>query len=125
MKDIIETVDKTHMVIEQNNRAVTDSNEKLEDTVTNFNVMLKSSEEVIEVTELLKSELEDIIQIKEQLLNAMRCVEEISQKSVSTTGEISAAIEEQVTGVESILENMEMVKKSINHLSVVLSNKKE
>lgn len=121
LKDIIETVDKTHAVIDQNNHAVIDSNEKLEDTVKNFNVMLQSSEEVIKVTELLKGELEEIIQIKEQLLSAMESVEDISQKSVSTTGEISAAIGEQVTGIENILSNMENVKKSIEHLSVVLN----
>ncbi len=125
LKDIIETVGKTHKVIDQNNKAVIDSNEKLEDTVKNFNIMLQSSEAVIKVTELLKNELEDIIQIKEQLLSAMECVQDISQKSVSTTEEISAAIEEQVTGVESILLNMEMVKNSINHLSVVLGENKE
>ena len=121
LKDIIETVDETHKVIERNSKAVVESNEKLEDTVKIFNVMLESSQEVIGVTELLKSELEDIVAIKEQLLNAMESVEDISQKSVSTTNEISSAIEEQVAGVESILTNMESVQGGMKHLSTILN----
>ena len=123
LKDIIETVDETHKVIERNSKAVVESNEKLEDTVKIFNVMLESSQEVIGVTELLKSELEDIVAIKEQLLNAMESVEDISQKSVSTTNEISSAIEEQVAGVESILTNMESVQGGMKHLSAILNGK--
>ncbi len=121
LKDIIVTVDDTHKVIERNSKAVIESNEKLEDTVKTFNIMLESSQQVIGVTELLKNELEDIVEIKEQLLNAMKRVEDISQKSVSTTTEISSAIEEQVAGVENILANMDGVQGSIKYLSAILN----
>ena len=121
LKDIIETVDGTHEVIERNSDVVTESNEKLEDTVKIFKTMLSSSEEVITVTNLLKQELDNIVTIKEQLLSAMQQVEEVSKKSVGATEEIGSAIEEQVAEVENILGNMDMVKNGMNCLAQVLN----
>lgn len=121
LKDIIETVDDTHKVIDRNSKVVIESNERLEDTVKIFKAMLASSEEVIEVTELLKNELGDIVTIKEQLLNAMEQVEDISRKSVNATNEIGSAIEGQAAEVENILTNMEMVKNGMNSLADVLN----
>lgn len=125
LKDIIETVEDTHRVMNRNNEVVNDSNNKLEDTVKIFKDILKSSEEVIKVTELLKSELEDIVEIKDQLLEVMKRVEAISQKSVGTTTEISAATEEQVAGLDAIVKSMENMQAGMEKLSDVLHQKKE
>lgn len=125
LKDIIETVEDTHKVMNQNNEVVNDSNEKLEDTVTIFKNMLESSEEVIKVTELLKSELADIVEIKDQLLGAMERVEDISKKSVGTTGEISVATEEQVAGLDVIVKSMQNMQVGMEKLSDVLHSKKD
>lgn len=121
LKDIIDTVDDTHKVIDCNSKVVIESNERLEDTVKIFRTMLESSEEVISVTALLKKELEDIVEIKEQFLKAMERVEDISQKSASASNEISMAIEGQAEEVENILTNMEVVKNGMNCLSEVLN----
>ena len=120
LKDIIETVEDTHAVIDRNSKAVNDSNEKLEDTIQTFNIMLESSEEVIRVTELLQSELADIVEIKDQLLGAMERVEEISKKSVKSTEEISASTEEQVAGLEVIVQSMQNMHEGMKKLSDVL-----
>lgn len=123
LKDIIETVDDTQKVIESNNKAVIESNEKLEDTVKIFKTMLASSEEVMEVTDLLKNELGDIVEIKEQLLRAMEQVQDISEKSANASSEISQAITGQAEGVENILTNMETVKNGMSCLAEVLNGK--
>ena len=120
LKDIIETVEDTHAVIDRNNKAVNDSSEKLEDTVQTFKIMLESSEEVIKVTELLQSELEDIVEIKDQLLSAMERLEDISKKSVESTEEISASTEEQVAGLEVIVQSMQNMQEGMKKLSDVL-----
>ncbi len=125
LKDIIRTVEDTHKVIDRNNEVVNDSSKQLEDTVKIFEAILASSEEVIGVTELLKRELADIVEIKDQLLNAMECVEDISKKSVGTTGEISIATEEQVTGVDSIVKSMQDIQVGMEKLSGVLHSKEE
>lgn len=125
LKDIIDTVEDTHKVMNRNTEVVNDSNEKLEDTVTIFKDMLESSEEVIKVTELLKSELVDIVEIKEQLLGAMERVEDISKKSVGTTGEISVATEEQVAGLDVIVKSMQNMQVGMEKLSDVLHSKKD
>ena len=123
LKDIIETVDDTHKVIDRNSQVVIESNEKLEDTIKIFRNMLASSEEVIKVTDLLKNELGDIVEIKEQLLQAMERVEAISQQSVNATGEISAAMEGQAEEVQNIVSNMKLVENSMNSLAAVLNGK--
>lgn len=123
LKDIIETVDSTHKVMDHNSEVVNGSNEQLEDTVKIFKIMLTSSEDVISVTELLKNELNEIVDIKEQLLSAMKRVEDISKKSVVTTGEISAATEEQVAGVDNIVKSMKNMQVGMEKLSAILHDK--
>lgn len=125
LKDIIETVEGTHRVMNRNNDVVNDSSKKLEDTIKIFRNMLESSEEVIKVTELLRSELADIVEIKDQLLEVMERVEDISKKSVGTTGEISVATEEQVAGLDVIVKSMQNMQVGMEKLSDVLHNKKD
>ena len=125
LKDIIEKVDDTHKVIDRNSVVVTESNEKLEDTVKIFRTILTSSEEVMGVIDLLKKELEDIVEIKEQLLRAMDQVHDISRKSVNASNEISYAIEGQAAEVQNILTNMEMVKNGMDCLADVLNGNSE
>ena len=123
LKDIVQTVEETHRVIDQNSEVVNVSSEQLEDTVKIFKVMLESSEEVIGITETLKSELEGIVTIKEELLGAMERVENISRSSVDTTGEISAATEEQVAGLDDIVKSMQNMQQGMEKLSQVLHSK--
>lgn len=125
LKDIIETVDSTHKVMDQNSEVVNGSNEQLEDTVKIFNIMLRSSEDVINVTEVLRNELKEIVDIKEQLLRAMERVETISRKSVETTGEISTATEEQVAGLDNIVKSMQNVQVGMEKLAGILHEKEE
>ncbi|MCM1283932.1 MAG: methyl-accepting chemotaxis protein [Roseburia sp.] len=120
LKDIIETVEETHQAIDQNGAVVNISSEQLKDTVKIFRVMLEFSEDVIGTTNLLKEELGDIVTIKEQLLGAMKRVEDISRSSVATTEGISAATEEQVSGLESIVKSMKNMQSGMEELSGVL-----
>ena len=113
LKDIIETVENTHKVMDHNNEVVNDSSGKLDDTVKIFKVMMKSSEDVINITEMLKTELEDIIAIKERLLGVMKRVEESSQNSVATT-------EEQVAGLDTIVQSMKNMQEGMEKLSDIL-----
>lgn len=120
LKDIIETVKNTHELINQNSEVVSTSNLQLKDTIQIFETILTSSDEVIETIKLLKDELMDIVGIKKQLLEAMQRVEKISQKSVSTTSEISVAAEEQVAGVERIVKSVENIQDGMKKLSQIL-----
>lgn len=125
LQDIIEKVNDTDKIIVRNSKAVIESNEKLEDTVKIFQTILTSSDKVIEVTDLLRTELEDIIEIKEYLLHAMEQVKDMSEKSASDSNEISIAIEGQATEVENILANMEVVRNGMNCLEHVLHGNSE
>lgn len=125
LQDIIEKVNDTDRIIGYNSKVVTESNEKLEDTVKIFQTILTSSDEVIEVTDLLRKELEDIVEIKEQLLRAMEQVNDMSQKSASDSNEISVAIEGQAEEVQSILANMQTVQNGMSCLENVLHGSSE
>ena len=83
--------------------------------------MLNSSEEVISVTSLLQNDLENIVSIKDKLLDAMQSVEDISQQSVQNTTDISASTEEQAAGIENILRFMEDVQSNMDRLAAVLN----
>ena len=50
----------------------------------------------------------------------MQSLEDISEKSVDTSTEISIATEEQVAGVENILQAMEKVQEGIEDLVGIL-----
>lgn len=125
LKDIIDTVKDTHKIINHNSEVVYDSNEKLEDTVKIFKTLMEFSEEVIKVTELLRCELVDMIEIKEQLLGAMERVEDMSKNSVVTTEGISVATEEQVAGLNSIVKSMQNMQLAMENLSYVLHGNEE
>lgn len=126
LKDIIDTVEDTNKIMEHNSNIVEESHDKLNDTITIFKTMLHSSEEVIQVTEVLKSELANIVTIKDNLLSAMEKVESISKRSAETSTEISTSTEEQVASVDNILKSLETVKSGMDSLSEILSgNEKE
>ncbi len=125
LKDIIETVESTHKVMDHNNEVVNVSSGRLEDTVKIFKVMLESSEEVISITELLKTELEDIVGIKDQLLGVMKRVEDSSKNFVVTTAGISTSTEEQVAGLDNIVKSMKSMQTGMEKLSSVLHKEKD
>ncbi|MCI9077716.1 MAG: hypothetical protein HFH68_02165 [Lachnospiraceae bacterium] len=125
LKDIIDTVESTHKVMEQNNEVVNASSVRLEDTVKIFKAMLKSSEEVIGITGVLKTELEDIVVIKEQLLGVMKRVDGSSKNFMATTEGISASTEEQVAGLANIVKTMKDMQAGMEKLYGVLHNETE
>lgn len=120
LKDIIETIDTTKKIIDKNGSIVDASYTQLGNTVEIFKTMLNSSQEVISVTDLLKQELVDMVTIKDELFEAMNQLKAISERSVETTTEISASTQEQVSGVETILQSMQQMHGSIDHLAKVL-----
>ena len=121
LQDIISTVTQITKVMESNNATVNEANTQLDDTIKIFEAILNSSEEVINVTDLLKEELSDIITIKDHLSASMESVEDISQKSVESTMEINASTEEQASGIENILKAMDNVQNGMNQLAGVLN----
>ncbi|MDE7231530.1 MAG: hypothetical protein K2N37_00425, partial [Lachnospiraceae bacterium] len=121
LKDIIGTIGDTSKIIDRNTVIVRESNEKLDDTVKIFDTMLQFSRQVIAETEKLQGQLDDIVESKVRLQDAMQQVEVISQASVQNTTEISSSTEEQVNGVEDILNAMSQVQEGIDRLAQVLS----
>ena len=123
LKDIIQTVDNTSRIIDHNNVIVEEAQKKLNHTIDIFNAILRSSEDVMGVTDVLKQELENIVVVKENLLESMRKLESISEQSVETTTEINASTEEQAAGVGNILDSMGNVQNGMEQLSVILNGK--
>lgn len=121
LKDVIATVEKTNEVIDYNNVIVKESHDRLNDTVHIFKSMLQASEEVIAVTDVLKEELTNIVSLKEQLLEEMEKVQEVSRESVQNTIEISNATIGQAEGAENIFTSMESVQSSMEKLSEALN----
>lgn len=121
LKDIIGTVDETSRIIEGNNIIVEEAQDKLNITVDVFKMILHSSEEVIAVTDMLKQELANIVMMKENLFQSMQKLDDVSKQSVVTTSEINSSTEEQVTGVENILEAMGKVQSGMKQLASVLN----
>ena len=121
LKDVIASVADINKVIDNNTAIAMKSSEQLADTVKIFETMLNSSEEVISVTNLLKDDLDNIVSIKDRLLEAMQSVEDISQQSVQNTTDISASTEEQAAGIENIIKYMENVQNNMDQLASVLN----
>lgn len=121
LKDVITSVADINKVIDNNTAIAMKSSEQLADTVKIFETMLNSSEEVISVTNLLKDDLDNIVSIKDRLLEAMQSVADISQQSVQNTTDISASTEEQAAGIENIIKYMENVQNNMDQLASVLN----
>lgn len=123
LKDIMGTIADARRIMDYNSEIVGGAHDTLEDTVNIFNSILDSSEDVIRVTDVLKQDLQNIVAIKDDLLESMKTVESMSQKSAETTTEISTSTEEQVAGVESILQAVSDVKDGMFRLAAVLESK--
>lgn len=123
LKDIMGTVEQTSKIIDYNNVVVQESHDKLNDTVEAFESILHSSEQVIDVTDILQDELKNIVTIKDELLVSMKKLETISEQAAERTAEISTSTGEQVAGVEKILQSMENVQNGIEHLSAILNSR--
>ena len=121
LKDILATVTGITGMMDSNRVIVEESNSKLEDTVQIFNAIFQSSEDVIGTIRLLKEELSNIVSIKEELLFAINEVEGISRTSVENTAQISMSTQDQVSGVQAILESMEKMQKGIKQLSEIVN----
>lgn len=122
LADIIKMVEDTSNIMEHNSNVVSESNEKLDNTIQVFKSMIYSFGEVLEITEQLKNGLDSVSDMKEKLLEAMRQLEEFSHGSAEMAGEISSSTEEQVVGVEEIVQSMENMKKGMDGLSGLLTD---
>lgn len=60
--------------------------------------------------------------LKDQLLESMMKLSDISENSATSTKEVSASTNEQVHSIENILTSMELVQNSISSLSVIITN---
>lgn len=123
LKDIIQTIEHTSEIMENNYVVVEESHEQLNVTVNVFDTILQSSENVIQVTDGLKKDLGNILAIKDKLKSAMDKVEEMSKQSAASTSEISSSAVEQVTELESIIKSMEMVQNGMEDLAGILKEK--
>lgn len=121
LKDIIAIVEATKNTMGQNSSIVEESFEKLNTTVDVFQVMIRSSEEVIRTIRLLNDELLDMSSLKDQMEGSMQQLSDISNESEVSTKEISSSTTEQVESIHNIMESMEAVQASMNDLSGILN----
>lgn len=122
LKDIIEIVNHSSDIMDNNKTIVSDSHDKLNDTIEVFNDILKSSEAVIGVANVLKRELDDVISIKDSLMASMKTLSDMLQKSSEATAGISSSTVEQVETINEIIKSMDSVQDSIKHLSLALDD---
>ena len=123
LKDITDTIKHASDIMAGNQVVVQDSHEQLNSTVVVFETILHSSEEVMRVTDGLKSSLANIFEIKDKLKVAMDKVETMSKQVAESTTEISSSTVEQVAGVEEIIKSMQGVQKGMEDLAALLNEK--
>lgn len=122
LKEIMNIVETTRSTMSYNSSIVQESSEKLDSTVDVFRLMIKSSMEVIETIGLLDQELKSITVLKEQMLSSMQKLSDISENSAASTQVINASTDEQVHSISSVTDAMDLVQKSIDHLSAILNS---
>lgn len=122
LKDIIETIEHTSNIMNNNCAIVEESHKQLDSTVEVFDMILQSSEAVIKVTDGLKGDLANIFAVKDKLHSSMEKVEVMSTQAAGSTSEISSSTVEQVEGIENILKAMESVQKGMDDLAAILNN---
>lgn len=120
LKDVVSIIETTRDTMSYNNSIVQESSVKLDTTVDVFNVMIKSSEEVITTIGLLNDELKNISILKEKMQESIYKLAEISQNSSASTKEINTATTEQANSVNSVMQGMGMVQQSMENLSTIL-----
>lgn len=125
LKDIIDTVEATSKIMDNNGNIVEEANDKLQNTIEVFRSMINSSDEIIKTTHVLQDELTGVGKIKEELLGAMKNVEHMSTESVETASVISSSTEEQVAEIEEVVVNMNEMMKAITELNTVFKTEEK
>lgn len=120
LKDILDTVESTSHVIEHNHVVVEQSNDQLNATVAIFHDIADSSEAVVQVSGALETELENILAIKEQLLEFIEKIREMSETSMASAKGIGASTEHQAFAVKEVEKAMENVQNEMQQLGAEL-----
>lgn len=121
LKEVVQIVENTKHTMDYNNTVVEESDERLNTAVDAFSKIVSSSNEVIEITDALSSELRTIADIKDVLLDSMKRLEEVSEKSAASTSEVSASTEEQARTIGDIMISMEAIQSSTDRLAARLN----
>ncbi|WP_446897010.1 methyl-accepting chemotaxis protein [Clostridium sp. LBM24168] len=119
--EIMDIIDKARGNMESNKMVVDESNEKLGVTVKSFDNIVLSSDNIIDMINFLKEELDKIKDLKNTLLESMKELSSISEASAAYTEETGASMEEQAASVDILVKSMDEVKVTINKLSEILS----
>lgn len=122
LKDVVHIVEASRKTMGYNSSIVRESSEKLDTTVDVFEIMIKSSEEVITTIGLLDNELKHISVLKDDMQTSMNKLSEISENAAVSTKEISASAKDQIKSTDNLTKVMDSVQKSIENLSAILDS---
>lgn len=120
LQEILSIVESTRDTMDYNSNIVKQSSEKLGTTVDIFKVMITSSEEVIHITNLLYEELQSISALKDNVMDSMNMLSDLSIHSSESTNKINTSTKNQVNYIDNIMNSMEAVQGSIDNLSHIL-----
>lgn len=125
LKEIVDIVGSASKTMDYNGSIVKESSEKLDATVDVFKTMISSSEEIIEIIAQLDAELKNIAGLKDNMLTSMQKLSDASLNSAESTKRISASAEDQAASIETVMDAMSSVQKSVDNLSSILHSNNE
>lgn len=123
LEEIITIVHKSQSTMNQSEQTMNDSNEKLHLTINCFDSTISSSNSIEKSIGVLNEELKNIRKLKNTSIELIKRVDEVCVASASSTQEVSAFTEKQLTSVETITNSIDEVQITINNLAELLNEK--
>ncbi|AAK78791.1 MULTISPECIES: methyl-accepting chemotaxis protein [Clostridium] len=121
LSEIINIVHTTQKTMKHNKEIMSESDNKLSTTVDCFKSILVSSDNIVDLINLLNEELKKIKKLKDISLDSMKKLSTLCEESAAATEEVSASTEEQAASIETIVNSMNEVNSTISDLSNLLS----
>lgn len=125
LEDILSIVDVTRKAISYNMQIVQQSSEKMGVADSSFQNIVDSSKNVIEVTDILNTQLQEINHLKEELVGKMDALDAITNDSAEQTQAVSRSADNQVSSIEKIITSMNGVQNGMEQLASVLEESAE
>ncbi|MCT4620612.1 MAG: methyl-accepting chemotaxis protein [Marinisporobacter sp.] len=115
--DIQGVIHTTTNIVNDSQNIVNDSNQTLQKTQDVFTNLGISIDEVIEQISLLNNDVNDINQVKSNVLSIIENISSVTEQAAASTQQISASTQNQTASMEEIISSIHQLSEMVTSLS--------
>ncbi|MCT4607510.1 MAG: methyl-accepting chemotaxis protein [Marinisporobacter sp.] len=113
-------IQSTNNEMDQAGKVVGDVNVHLEETVSSYDVIENSTQQLIIQFQKLRNALQQIYENKTKTFTSIESISEVSAKAAASTEEVNASVEEQTASMEGMVKSSERLFEIANEMEKMI-----